>query len=92
MQRTESVGSITSALENISLSQPPTYEELKQENKSLKEELKHEKETNDILLHDAARWNFAKKNLFLKLGFQEPKDLDSFINKEMNKNFLESSK
>lgn len=90
MQRSESVGSVTSLLVNVKLHDEQTPDQLIAENERLRE-LVHDKvaqiswyrDTNDKLMHDAARWNFAKRRYCLELGYDTPEKLQAKVDKDM---------
>ncbi len=82
MQRSESVGSVTSAFANVRIFEERTEEQRSAETERLRD-LLHEKveeitkltETVDKLKHDADCWVFAKNKYYRQLGYDTPMEL-----------------
>jgi len=89
LERTESVASVTSMLVNVKLNDERPIQD---ENERLRDllhektsEVSHYREKSEKYKADAMIWDFAKKNYFIKLGFDNPKELEKKVKEDMKK-------
>lgn len=87
MQR---IPSVTGSSMSVTSSGEKSSTELKSENERLRD-LLHDKvaqitwyrQTNDRLMHDAARWNYAKAHYAKQLGYDTPAQLQARVDNDM---------
>lgn len=87
------MGSVTGLMENVSIFDRRTKDDIEIENQRLRD-LLHDKveqisrysQTNDRLAYDAARWNFAKQQYCTKLGYDTPDQLQKKVDDDMRAN------
>lgn len=94
MNRSESVGSVNSLFAQVRI-----HPSLSEENLELKGKLAEQEETladqaekiqwyrdsNDRLMADAARWNYAKNQYFKQLGYDTPEEVQARVDKDMGR-------
>jgi hypothetical protein len=94
MNRSESVGSVNSLFVAMRLSKSPSEENLELKSKLLENQekladqeaqIEWYRDTNDRLLHDAARWNFAKAAYAKQLGYDTAEELQKQVDSDMMK-------
>lgn len=89
MNRTESVGSITSAFRALATRSESSVSlgntELHAEIFELEEKVAGLEGDNAKLMHDAARWNHVKNRMYRQMGYSSPIQMQLKVDEDMSK-------
>jgi 5-hydroxyisourate hydrolase-like protein (transthyretin family) len=87
MNRTESVGSVTSMMARVTIEQeePDEIQHLKEKIADQEAMVTWYRESNEKLMADAARWNYAKNNYYKKLGYETPDEVQKTVDGDMGR-------